>query len=97
MGIEEDETREMDTGMNIVHRHAHAVSFCNKKDVEKSKKCGCFHCLEIFDAIFIRDYVSDRDGDTAMCPYCHTDSVIADVSGFPITKDFMREMKKAWF
>jgi len=97
MGIEDDETREVDTGMDIVLRHAHAASFCNKKDVIKSKKCGCFHCLEIFDAGSVRDYVTDRDGKTAMCPSCCTDAVLADASGFPITKDFMREMKKAWF
>ncbi len=34
---------------------------------------------------------------TAECPFCHTDSVIGDASGFPITKDFLKKMKKRWF
>ena len=94
MGIEEDETRDL---INIVYRQAHRASFCNKKDVKKSKKCGCFQCLELFDSSVVISYVTDKDGDTALCPCCFTDSILADASGFPITKDFLREMKEIWF
>jgi len=34
---------------------------------------------------------------TAECPFCHTDSVIGDAFSFPITKDFLKKMKKRWF
>jgi len=34
---------------------------------------------------------------TAFCPYCGTDSVIGDSSGYPITKEFLEKMKEHWF
>ena len=38
----------------------------------------------------------DED-DTALCPICGIDSVIADGSNLPITKDFLEAMQAAWF
>ena len=99
MSIEDDDTNELDidSSMNIVHRHAHKASFENKADLKKSGKCGCFFCLEIYDPKIIKDYCQDRNGDTAICPFCFTDAVIGDASGFPVTKEFLKKMRKAWF
>ena len=44
----------------------------------------------------ITDYFPDEP-PTAECPFCHTDSVIGDAFSFPITKDFLKKMKKRWF
>lgn len=79
-----------------IFRQAHACSFSNKEQIEKSEKCGCFFCGEIFSPSEITDYLPDEP-PTAECPFCHTDSVIGDASGFPITKDFLKKMKKRWF
>lgn len=68
----------------------------NYEQIEKSEKCGCFFCGEIFSPSEITDYLPDEP-PTAECPFCHTDSVIGDASGFPITKDFLKKMKKRWF
>ena len=79
-----------------IFRQAHDCSFSNKEQIEKSEKCGCFSCCKIFSPSEITDYLPDEP-PTAECPFCHTDSVIGDASGFPITKDFLKKMKKRWF
>ncbi|MBO5915206.1 MAG: cytoplasmic protein [Clostridia bacterium] len=75
-----------------------AHKFCsdNKKELTNNQKCGCFYCLEIFESKEIRDWIADTEG-TAVCPYCKIDSVIGEYSGYPITKEFLSEMKKRWF
>lgn len=74
---------------------AHKHSRLNRIEIEKSKNCGCFYCLEVFSPKEIDDWI---DGEqTAICPYCGIDSVIGDASGYPITKEFLQEMKNHWF
>ena len=79
-----------------IFRQAHDCCFSNKEQIEKSEKCGCFSCCEIFTPSEITDYLPDEP-PTAECPFCHIDSVIGDASGFPITKDFLKKMKKKYF
>ena len=78
------------------YQKAHDCSFRNKEQLEKSEKCGCFFCGKIFSPTEITSYISTEER-TAECPYCFTDSVIGDVSGFPITPHFLRNMRKKWF
>ena len=75
---------------------AHKASFRNREQIELSKQCGCFFCRSIFPASEVTDYVS-REEPTALCPYCYTDSVLGDASGYPITEGFLKEMNKRWF
>lgn len=75
---------------------AHKASFRNREQIEQSKQCGCFFCCRIFPASEVTDYVS-REEPTALCPYCFTDSVFGDASGYPITEDFLKEMNKRWY
>ena len=72
--------------------------FCvnNKPMLMKNEKCGCFYCLEIFHSSEIREWIQDTSG-TAICPYCGVDSIISESSGYPISKDFLTEMKQYWF
>ena len=79
-----------------IYKQAHGCSIRNKEQLERSKKCGCFSCCEIFPPSEITDNFSDEE-PTALCPYCHIDSVIGDASGFPITPKFLRDMRKRWF
>ena len=90
--LETEELEEKDR----IFRQAHDCSFSNKEQIEKSEKCGCFFCGEIFSPSEITDYLPDEP-PTAECPFCYTDSVIGDASGFPITKDFLKKMKKRYF
>ncbi|MBR6502910.1 MAG: cytoplasmic protein [Clostridia bacterium] len=75
---------------------AHKFSHNNKPMLEKDSICGCFYCLTIFDPQEINDWVVDAVG-TAVCPYCDIDSVIGESSGYPITKEFLKEMHDHWF
>lgn len=78
---------------------AHKRSIFHRDEIEQSSDCGCFYCLEIFPPTEILDWVDQGDprGQTALCPKCGIDSVIGSASGFPIEKNFLREMHRHWF
>ena len=75
---------------------AHKYSSNHKKELKKDKLCGCFYCLKIFNPEEIKFWIKDTKG-TALCPYCGLDCVIGAYSGFPITTEFLSEMKEYWF
>jgi hypothetical protein len=74
---------------------AHRFSSYHRRTLSLDAKCGCFHCLRIFNPSKITDWI-DSD-ETALCPYCGIDSVIGQSSGFPITDDFFKKMHEHWF
>ena len=88
---------------NTVERmqDAHSYSNNHKPELEKDSLCGCFCCEEIFSPSEITEWLihknpCDRRG-TAICPHCGIDSVIGASSGYPITKPFLRAMRKYYF
>ena len=40
--------------------------------------CGCFHCLQVFEAIEVVDW--EDDGETPLCPKCGVDAVMIGVT-----------------
>lgn len=80
---------------------AHKFSSNNKPLLQKDKKCGCFHCLKIFEPKEIEEYIEDDNAcdqyGTAICPYCGIDSVLPESAGYPLTKEFLSKMYKVWF
>ena len=64
-------------------------------ELVSSESCGCFYCLEVYSPLEILDWVDD--GKTALCAKCGIDSVIGSSSGYPITKEFLKEMNNYWF
>lgn len=78
------------------YNNAHAFCNDNKELLEQSKTCGCFYCLTIFSPKEIIDY-TDEFQNTATCPHCGIDSVLPDNVGYPITGEFLKQMKKHWF
>lgn len=80
---------------------AHRYSNNHKPELEKDHVCGCFYCMEIFAPSEIKKWIfGDNDCDrlgTAICPRCGVDSIIGESSGFPITKEFLKEMYDRWF
>jgi NAD-dependent SIR2 family protein deacetylase len=72
--------------------HTHIMN--NRELLGNGGKCGCFHCLRTFDASEVAKWVDD--GHTALCPYCHVDSVLsANVD--PVDPTFLRRMQEYWF
>lgn len=76
---------------------AHKHSINNKVEIEKSEFCGCYFCKKIFKSSEIKEWLKDKNGETAKCPYCLTDSVIGDASGYLITEELLNKMNKKWF
>ncbi len=36
--------------------------------------CGCFHCLQVYRASEVIDWIDD--GETPLCPFCGLDTVM---------------------
>jgi len=63
-----------------------------------SGSCGCFHCGAVFPPAEIEDWIDAvAEEDTPLCPKCGIDSVIGDMSGFPVTQEFLTTMNGYWF
>lgn len=79
----------------------------NWAQVEGSTLCGCCSCMQIFRPHEVvawtgldMDNVDDPkavDNQTAMCPRCGSEAVLADKSGYPIDAHFLGRMNEAWF
>jgi hypothetical protein len=81
-------------GQKAAHKH----SFRNEEAVRASVNAGCFHCCEVFAANTIKRWVTENEwGRTAVCPHCGIDSVIAESSGLPVTREFLQWMEEYWF
>jgi NAD-dependent SIR2 family protein deacetylase len=42
--------------------------------------CGCFCCLQTFEAVEVIDWIDD--GDTPLCPKCGTAAVLEGVTDY---------------
>jgi hypothetical protein len=75
--------------------HVGLYAIHNRPSLEKTNKCGCYHCLTIFNPKDIKEWV-DND-DTAMCPYCEIDSVIPESNDYFLTIEFLTQAKEHYF
>lgn len=73
----------------------HDCATRNRTLVKQSQTCGCYCCASIFPASAVTDYIDG--GQTALCPECGTDSVIADASRLPITMPYLQKMRQLRF
>lgn len=48
----------------------------NRERLQNSEKAACYYCLETFAADSIEEWTDDDE--TALCPKCGIDSVVAD-------------------
>lgn len=88
---------EIGETMPVDVREAHKHSTNNHKEIESSKKCGCFYCLSVFKPTDIKEWITTESEEFAMCPVCGIDSVLGDASSYPITRKFLRKMNMYWF
>ena len=68
----------------------HKKSDNNRKELLASEIAGCFYCLSTFNPLTIKEWIDDNQ--TALCPNCGIDSVIAN----PVFSK-LREMEKHFF
>ncbi len=78
---------------------AHNHSIRNHDEIQRSKICGCFYCLETYAPAALQSWITEPETNerTAECPHCGIDSVIGDAAGFDLSPEFLRAMHKAWF
>ncbi len=87
-----------DFGRAYVAAQAYAGN--HRRELERDRICGCFHCLTLFEPNQICQWLESDHGDaqgTALCPHCGKDAVIGESSGYPITEEFLKQMKEFWF
>lgn len=80
-----------------VLKAVHKTSIRNKMLINGATDCACFCCLAHFSESEIEEYWEDEPGFTAVCPRCHTDSVIAEHGDKPVDDDLLKAMKAYWF
>ena len=86
--------------MSVDFEIAHARAMYNRRDVERSERCGCFCCLATFAPSEIHEWCDEDasgQGQTPLCPRCGIDAVLASASGFPLTPAFLSEMERIYF
>ena len=77
---------------------AYNQSICNKEKLKNVKKCGCFYCLRIYDTSEIKEWIEEKSGaETAQCPYCDVDAVIAESEEYELSKELLDYMYNIWF
>lgn len=79
--------------MNIIK--AHKLCTNHKIAVNKSELCGCFYCVKTFKPQEIKEWIDKEQ--TALCPFCHIDSVLPENQGYEINHSFLKEMNDYWF
>lgn len=66
----------------------------NRAQVEASSEVGCYKCLEIFDPKEIKFWTDQEQ--TAVCPYCQCDTILAPAPDFEVTKEALSEIHNYW-
>jgi len=72
----------------------HTRSSYHAEELKQSELCGCFYCLTVFNPNEISEWTDG--GETALCPKCGIDSVIAGKDNFT-NKKFLSLMYDRWF
>ena len=76
-------------------KDAHLHTASNATEFEEAKECGCICCGRIFAADEVECFADH--GETAVCPYCGCDSLIADLSEIKLTKELLSNLNKKYF
>ena len=76
-------------------RYAAQRAFCNRPLVTNTEHCGCYGCLAEFAPQEIKEWTDE--GETALCPFCGIDSVLADNEDCAISKEFLEKIHRYWF
>ena len=74
-----------------------AIKFAtgNREALAKSDRAGCYYCLTIYPANEVVQFLPLED--TALCPHCGIDSVLADQSPYELNAATLEELHEFWF
>jgi hypothetical protein len=68
----------------------------HRQAIEAVSQCGCFYCITVFAPSEITQWVDEDErgiGQTALCPRCEIDAVIADSPEHPISLGLLQLMR----
>jgi len=75
----------------------HKLCFRNEHMVRNASRAGCFCCLEVFPTSAIDEWQPDQHSQTACCPHCSVDSVLADDEIVKLSHDLLKQMQTRYF
>lgn len=78
----------------LIKIHTHCMA--NREELSKVDSCGCFYCLRTYTPKEIKEWIEDKAGDTAICPYCDVDSVLPESYEYELSKELLQEMHDYW-
>jgi hypothetical protein len=73
----------------------HKKSINNKSNIDSETLCGCFYCETIFLGDKVSNYIDE--GQTALCPICNVDSVIASDKKEIVNQSILKAMHSKYF
>lgn len=65
----------------------------NRQDLAITKNCACYFCFHFFQFDEIKEWTDQND--TAICPYCSVDTVLANDGD--LTQAILLKIKDYWF
>ena len=74
--------------------NAPVLAMRNKSQLSTASRAGCYHCLKMFDPKEIKEYTDQKE--TALCPYCSVDAVIAENLNDTLTEEYLKAAKHFW-
>ena len=75
----------------------HKLCFQNEHLIRDAKQAGCFCCLEVFPTSAIDEWHQYQLSQTACCPHCSVDSVLADDENVKLSHDLLKQMQTRYF
>lgn len=67
----------------------------NRDELLQSPICGCYQCINFFMVLKITKWVDD--GQTALCPHCGIDSVVATCISGEVGEEMLKDIRKYAF
>jgi uncharacterized paraquat-inducible protein A len=81
--------------MNQQHlRDAPRYALKNRVAIEESEVAGCYQCLAVFSTKDINEWTDW--GQTALCPKCRCDCVLAQSLSIPLDEPTLTEIQSYW-
>jgi hypothetical protein len=87
---------QMDLSKTELHA-VHKLCIANKQQLMAAQRAGCFYCLKIFEPSEINYWVDDKPSQSAVCPHCDVDAVLADDGSFAFTPELLKALNHQYF
>ncbi len=71
------------------------LSIRNRTSLAGAARMGCYFCMQLFPANTVEEWADD--GETAVCPYCNVDALIAETPSVQLNEELLARMMERWF